>query len=66
MLHACVKKFDVTGNLEIFWELNRAYVILVSNCCGTLGNCAMTLSTKTHFRRAIIFLKNVKLIKIKL
>ena len=55
MLHACVQKFDVTGNLENFWKLNRAYVILVSNCCGTFGNCAMTIFTKTHFRRAIIF-----------
>ena len=24
MLHACVKKIDVMGNLEIFWKLNRA------------------------------------------
>ena len=24
MLHVCVQKFDVTGNLENFWELNRA------------------------------------------
>ena len=22
MLHACVQKFDVTGNFENFWELN--------------------------------------------
>ena len=26
MLHACVQKFDATGNLENFWELNRALV----------------------------------------
>ena len=27
MLHACVQKFDVTGNLEKFWilDLNTAY-----------------------------------------
>jgi len=30
MLHACVQKFDVTGNLEKFWELNKALV------CGLL------------------------------
>jgi hypothetical protein len=24
MLHACAVKFDVTGNLENFWELNKA------------------------------------------
>ena len=24
ILHACVQKFDVTGNLENFWELNMA------------------------------------------
>ena len=24
MIHACVQKFDVMGNLEIFWELNMA------------------------------------------
>jgi len=24
MLHACAAKFDVTGNLEKFWELNKA------------------------------------------
>jgi hypothetical protein len=23
MLYACVQKFDVTGNLKKFWELNR-------------------------------------------
>jgi hypothetical protein len=22
MFHACVQRFDVTGNLEKFWELN--------------------------------------------
>jgi hypothetical protein len=27
MLHACVQTFDVTGNLEIFWELNMALVL---------------------------------------
>ena len=32
MLHACVQKFDVTGNLEIFWELNIAYI-----CCRLLN-----------------------------
>ena len=26
MLHACVKKFDVTDTVENFWELNRAKV----------------------------------------
>jgi hypothetical protein len=26
MLHAYVKIFDMTGNLEIFWELNMALV----------------------------------------
>ena len=24
ILHACVQKFDVMGNLENFWELNMA------------------------------------------
>ena len=24
MLHACAARFDVTGNLEKFWELNKA------------------------------------------
>ena len=24
MLHTCVQKFDVTRNLENFWELNMA------------------------------------------
>jgi len=24
MLHACVQKIDVMGNLENFWELNMA------------------------------------------
>ena len=24
MLYVCVRKFDVTGNLEKFWELNMA------------------------------------------
>ena len=27
MLHACVQKFDVTGNLEKFWEPNMASVV---------------------------------------
>ena len=27
MLHICVQKFDVTRNLEKFWELNRAIII---------------------------------------
>ena len=26
MLHACLQKFNVTGNLEIFWKLNRARI----------------------------------------
>jgi len=26
MLHTCDQKFDVTGNLEIFCELNKALV----------------------------------------
>ena len=25
MLHACAGRFDVTGNLENFWKLNKAY-----------------------------------------
>ena len=25
MLHACAARFDVTGNLEKFCELNKAY-----------------------------------------
>jgi len=29
MLHVCVQKFDVTGNFEIFWELNMALVLKV-------------------------------------
>jgi len=24
MLHACAARFDVMGNLEKFWELNKA------------------------------------------
>ena len=24
MLHACAARFDVTGNLENFWQLNKA------------------------------------------
>jgi len=24
MLHACAARFDVTGNLRKFWELNKA------------------------------------------
>jgi hypothetical protein len=24
MLYACAAKFDMTGNLEIFWKLNKA------------------------------------------
>jgi hypothetical protein len=28
MLHTCVQTFDVTGNLEIFWELNVAFPII--------------------------------------
>jgi hypothetical protein len=27
MLHVCVQKFDVTGNFEFFWKLNRAFVL---------------------------------------
>ena len=27
MLHACVRRFDVTGIVGIFWEINRAQVI---------------------------------------
>ena len=26
MLHACVQKFDVTENLENFWELNTTLI----------------------------------------
>jgi len=26
MLHACAARFDVTGNLENFWQLNKALV----------------------------------------
>ena len=29
MLHACDQRFDVTGNLENFCELNKALVWLV-------------------------------------
>ena len=28
MLHICVRTFDVTGTVENFWELNRAFVKL--------------------------------------
>ena len=34
MLHACIQKFDVMGNLEIFWELNMAYI----NKVAKIGN----------------------------
>jgi len=27
MLHACVRRFDVTGIVGILWEINRAQVI---------------------------------------
>ena len=29
MLHACVQKFDVMGNLEDFWELNMAQITMI-------------------------------------
>ena len=29
MLHACIRRFDVTGNLEIFWKLNTTYVCIM-------------------------------------
>ena len=33
MLHACVQNFDVTGNLEKFWELNSAAIVGVMFVC---------------------------------
>ena len=39
MLHACAARFDVTGNLEIFFEIrdevNKA-LLLVYICCSIL------------------------------
>ena len=28
MLHACVQRFDVTGNFEKFWELNTTFEVV--------------------------------------
>ena len=33
MFHACNQRFDVTGNLENFWELNEA--LATFNVCVT-------------------------------
>jgi hypothetical protein len=42
MLHACVQTFDVTENLEKFWELNMAIYHLVSqHICFLLKNACM-------------------------
>ena len=32
MLHACAARFDVTGNLEKFYELNKALVQFAKSC----------------------------------
>jgi hypothetical protein len=34
MLHACAQKFDVIGNFENFWELNKA---IVTSACSLVA-----------------------------
>ena len=53
MLHACAARFDVTGNVENFWELNKAligdtkFLGVISDvskeCWDSSGNCKINL-----------------------